>query len=666
MYRFSLKRGLKIMEGQHAWRLDRRLGNGNLYLESEVDAEVRTCTIQDFHSNYLSRRWSVVDQDLSIVEVPLKNTASRDLATFSKKQRAIVDRKLKYVEAALERGRLISTPEYLIPIIAETANSLGDKKPPSAVTVYRWCKRFLNGLKSSTSLVDRTEDRGRRLNFGPKVVEEILLDAVDSIFLNPQKYPIKSVWNTVAVKIEKLNIGKSLHERVECPSRSKIYRYVKSISSYEKAAARLGKEVADRDFRKTLSVQKSERILERWETDHTPLNIIVVDDIDGDILTLGKPWLTVIIDKHSRMVMGYYISFASPSTEAVMNCLKMAILPKDALVSQYPSIKHDWPVYGIPELLVCDNGMEFHSEALKQVCQEMMVELLFCPAKRPEYKGTVERFMRTIVDDLIHTLPGTVFSNTKHRGAYPSEALASINFKQLLEIITKWIVDVYSHNVHRGLGKTPYEVWMESLQNRTPIELPADPQQFEVILGIPAKRKLFHYGVEVNGSRYNSDTLHRIFVRKNKIELSLKYYEHDLGYIHVFDPEAKEYIRVGAINPDVNGRTLAQNKELRKLQEQRGASRQIELWEGKEYINNLAIDAAKGKKMAHRKKGQVLRGVSSVNPDGIKIEKTSLVSLSSPLHQPVMNVEFEVLPRLKVSQNLARPSQFDLLGDDHE
>lgn len=193
MHRFSLQRGLKVKEGDREWSLQRRLGNGNLYLESG-DAEIRSCTLQDFHTNYLSRRWSIVGQEIHNADKPLKETSSRDLNTFAEKAREKALKKMRYVESALCSDSFISSPEYLKPIIASTAKQLGDQSPPSTISVYRWCRRYLNGSKSVVSLVDHSENQGRRFSFGPKIVEDIFLDAVDKVYLNPQKHPAKSVY----------------------------------------------------------------------------------------------------------------------------------------------------------------------------------------------------------------------------------------------------------------------------------------------------------------------------------------------------------------------------------------------------------------------------------------------------------------------------------------
>jgi putative transposase len=190
-------------------------------------------------------------------------------------------------------------------------------------------------------------------------------------------------------------------------------------------------------------------LLERWEIDHTPIDSLII--CEKTLLPLGRPWLTIIIDKYSRMVVGFYISFRAPSAYAVLQCLKQAILPKDELLKKYPDITTPWPARGIPEMIVCDNGMDLHAKALMNLCQELGIQIQFCPAKTPQYKGAVERFFRTMSSDLIHRLPGSVFSSVDKRGDYPSEERACITFDTLEHLITKWIVEIYNQTHHRGL-----------------------------------------------------------------------------------------------------------------------------------------------------------------------------------------------------------------------
>lgn len=65
-------------------------------------------------------------------------------------------------------------------------------------------------------------------------------------------------------------------------------------------------------------------ILERVEVDHTPLDVIVINERTG--LADGRPTLTLLLCRHSRMVLGFSIGFEPPSELSVMRALRHADL----------------------------------------------------------------------------------------------------------------------------------------------------------------------------------------------------------------------------------------------------------------------------------------------------------------------------------------------------
>jgi putative transposase len=257
-------------------------------------------------------------------------------------------------------------------------------------------------------------------------------------------------------------------------------------------------------------------------------------------------------------------------------------------------------------LLAVDNGTDLHSDALEAACLEMGIQILFCGSRTPQHKGAIERFFRTMNMGLIHRLPGTVFSNVDQRGDYPAEDSAVIDMEALVHLLTKWVVDVYNVSVHRGIGARPLDRWLESADRRI-IELPVYPQQLEVIAGIPAKRTLFHYGIELEGLQYNSELLQSIRRRSGEnLPVALKYYEDTVAHIHVFDPHNKEYLKVPA--------KLAEYAEdlprdIHRLVREQARKRfgdhclSAQLLEARAEIEALVLDALKNKKMGNRKAG---------------------------------------------------------------
>ncbi|MFP3467682.1 hypothetical protein SB754_19510, partial [Leifsonia sp. SIMBA_070] len=93
----------------------------------------------------------------------------------------------------------------------------------------------------------------------------------------------------------------------------------------------------------------------------------------------------MLIDVFSRMPLGYYISFDDTSTLAVMRAVRHALLPKKPARAVVPNltVQNPWPCYGRFEVLVCDNGAEFHSDSLAAACFDLQMQLLFCPKRQP-------------------------------------------------------------------------------------------------------------------------------------------------------------------------------------------------------------------------------------------------------------------------------------------
>lgn len=234
----------------------------------------------------------------------------------------------------------------------------------------------------------------------------------------------------------------------------------------------------------------------------------------------------------------------------------------------------------------------------------MGISILYCPAGNPEAKGSIERFFRSLNQGLIHSLPGTVFSGIDERGDYPAEKMACIDMETLTHLITKWIVDIYNVSYHRGIKTTPLLKWMESAE-KCIIELPVYPQSLEVILGIPAERTIFHYGIELDGLHYNSKILQEIRRRAGEnIKVQLKSYEDDIGYIHVYDPHAKEYIKVEACD---QGYAKGLKRGIHRLSKAHARKvfgenhSQNQLSEARLAIEEIVKAAIKDKKMGTRK-----------------------------------------------------------------
>ena len=103
-----------------------------------------------------------------------------------------------------------------------------------------------------------------------------------------------------------------------------------------------------------ISTLQPEHPMELLQIDHTPVDIIVVDQHKR--LPIGRPWLTLAIDVRTRMVAGFHVSLWSPSTISVSLALSQAVLPKTCWLADRELQTLEWPVHGLPRTIHVDNA----------------------------------------------------------------------------------------------------------------------------------------------------------------------------------------------------------------------------------------------------------------------------------------------------------------------
>jgi putative transposase len=621
MIRFSSRKGIRFIEGaQRGWTIIRRLVTGKIQLEDDF-GELKNLEQSELNKLWLDGRFVIDENSLGASKNVFYLATPRDLKTFDERNQKLAEYRQQYLMRLDKHpGGFVFTKGKLEPILEEIAKELGDETPPKVGTVYSWWVKY-RLTKCVTKLVDGRSRSGRKRH---DIAYSLFEESVSEVYLTMQKEQGKAVFESIKTKIKRANTGLSDEEKIKIPGQATVYRWVKALHQYLVSRARLGSIASEKEFRAALKSLKVSRILERIEIDHTPLDIIVIDK--KTMLPLGRPWLTLAIDRYSRMIVGFYICFHAPSSFSVMQCLKRAILPKDKWLEKYPDIKEVWPAHGIPELVATDNGMDLHSQAVEDICLEMGIEILYCPAGEPYYKGAIERMFRTLNSGLIHSLPGTVFSNIDARGDYPSEAVAAIDMETLLHLITKWVVEIYHRTVHKGIGMAPLTKWNEGASQKV-IELPAYPQQLDVLVGIPAERTLFHYGVEHDCLRYNSPELQHIRSRVGGTPIvPLKFYEDAVDYIHVFDEFHKEYIKVPAVNTEyAAGLTRDMHILIRAYTKKKYGNdySDDQILESRNELKEIVAKAELNKKMGERKKSAVLVGNDSeslLSDDSLSID----------------------------------------------
>lgn len=331
-----------------------------------------------------------------------------------------------------------------------------------------------------------------------------------------------------------------------------VRKIAQSLDKYELTNRRWGRHVANRHRGPRGSGVITRRPLERVEMDNFLLDIHLVDE-EGE--HIGRPYLTLLIDKYSRMILGYHMSLDTPNAAAVLSAIRHALtlkppiqVDRQALGLTLDDLPMEtilkWPVVGMFDTVVIDNGMDFQSNSVKKSLARLFVEVISSPPREPWYKGGIERMGRTLNQRLIHMLPGTTYGKDMSKFDYVAEkhaVLTLADLRQRLEIMF-WI---YNRTHHTSLKRTPNDVWVDGVA-QWPLRLPPiHEERFQVALCLSDERMLSKDGIAYDGQTFQSDALGSLWnCLPEKTYVSIKIDPTDRNFIYVIDPRSDDILKV--------------------------------------------------------------------------------------------------------------------------
>ena len=160
--------------------------------------------------------------------------------------------------------------------------------------------------------------------------------------------------------------------RVPCPSRPAIDRRLKRSSGL-KVHRRGVAAPGNADPKISPGSFIVQRPLDVVQIDHTPMDIVVVDDLYRQ--PLGKPYLTLATDVATRCILGFVISFVPPGAGTVSLCMTLIVSPKAAWLKQL-GVVGDWPMAGLPKTLHLDGAAEFKTVPASLKPHQHIVDLV--------------------------------------------------------------------------------------------------------------------------------------------------------------------------------------------------------------------------------------------------------------------------------------------------
>ncbi|KPM50210.1 integrase [Frankia sp. R43] len=329
-----------------------------------------------------------------------------------------------------------------------------------------------------------------------------------------------------------------------------------------------------------------------------PGEYVLVDTTGLDVFAmepLTLRWvrveLTVALDLYSRCVTGLRLSpVSTKSVDAAVvlyeslvvdtargsggGLLPYAGLPDTVVVEAEPGLP------GVAaESIVVDHGKIFLSEHLLSVCQRLGVSVQPARPLTPTDKAPVERFFRTLREGLLAALPGYKGPDVHSRGKDP-QGCAYFFVDELETVIRQWIVGIYHRRPHGGLvdpavpglDLCPAEMFAHGLVRAGRLRVPARTDLVFDLLPV-AWRTIQHYGIEVNGLRYNGPVLggyrNRLspFTGRHAGKWPVRYDTDDISRVYFQDPADQRWHTLvwehaGGVGMPFSADTLAYARRL--------------------------------------------------------------------------------------------------------
>ena len=169
------------------------------------------------------------------------------------------------------------------------------------------------------------------------------------------------------------------------------------------------------------------------------------DALHGPQVGGRKTYLFCFIDDHSRAVMGARWAFHE-------DVVRLAAALRPALASR-----------GVPEWVYVDNGSAFVDAWLLRACAVLGIKLVHSRPRRPQGRGKVERFFRTVRDQFLVEIT----SDDRQAGTRAAD-LAELN-----RLFSAWVAVSYHRTVHSETSQAPLARWAAGVPDPLPLPSPA-------------------------------------------------------------------------------------------------------------------------------------------------------------------------------------------------
>lgn len=335
--------------------------------------------------------------------------------------------------------------EIILPLIEGRAK-IQDLKDLEVTTrtIRNWYNDFLHAEREFGAgfigLIPRTKKRGNRT---PRISADIYEEI--SSFIKKNENPANQKLKVLYGKLQEYCDQRGYI----LPSKKTFGKIIKKRPVEERMYSTQGSRMAyqHEDFYWEIdltSPRHGERPFEIVHIDHTEVDLEIIHSNTNK--SMGKFWLSLMVDAFTRRVLAFYITFDSPSYRSDMMLLRECVRRFNRL----------------PQIIVTDNGRDFKSVYFQSLLARYNITHKIRPPHRARTGSICERLFGTSNTQLFHNLQGNtkIMKNVR-------QVTKSVNPKNhavwtlpaLYELCRDYFYEFYDTSEHSALGESPREAF---------------------------------------------------------------------------------------------------------------------------------------------------------------------------------------------------------------
>ncbi|TAK12359.1 MAG: hypothetical protein EPO32_08695 [Anaerolineae bacterium] len=542
----------------------------------------------------ISELSSLIERDIAkIVPDPyayLSHKRDEDLSEASKRKRATA---WKSIESLVKTPS--GDPNYLIfdPISrGEMIRSAIERDKSVKPTLYKWLRRWLQRGQILNALLpdySKSGGKGKQRKFtdkkpgkrnlaesirgeGPGIpitseVETKLYAAYRMYKSSPLSVP--KIYNAVLGTF--FNVGYEMNGGIRKPilphQNDSItldqFRYIwKKLSAKNPTdylESRYGKRAFNTRFRpirgSAFSIAYGPG--SRYQIDTCYLDCYAVSKLNRKWV-IGRPWLYVVMDTFSGLVVGFYLTLEQPSWIAAALALDNAFSDKTPLAETLFGIKVnplEVPALGRCQSIIFDRG-EGASKKAETIVSGLGIRLSNLPPYRPDWKPIVESIFHILNQEVVDWLPGSTYNLSgregkkyRHDAVFTMDEIREILFIEFQTYNLTHEIDKENYPfdpqiLAEGLITNPLDLWHWGITNRTGILRSYYPDTDKIGLLPRANGSISREGIHFSGRKYISPKIDALGLRISG------HSERNIGTSVIYDPRNPRQIYVGVPSTD--------------------------------------------------------------------------------------------------------------------